>query len=552
MRASSIFRVGWGEMLHFQHMKKYIFGAVTALFVGFLFMPLFAFAAYDWAETQPAGDIDRLWYAADGDSDFSNLFVGAGYNQRLYTSTNGGDAWTETQPAGNIDTTTETVASDADGSNLIAGVTARLYTSSDGGANWTERQPGGDVNLTWQSVDSDSDGSNLIAGVYAGRLYTSSDSGANWTERQPAGAVNIQWLSVRSDADGSNLFVGARNGRIYTSSDSGANWTERRPAGDVNGYWYGLASDADGSTLVAANSGGRIYTSSDSGANWTERQPAGAVNKDWEVVTSDATGTYLLAGIYDGALYSSDDGGVTWSVEEPVVGNMYWASLAVSDDGSKAIAGVDGGRLYVGSPIDATAPTTDIFSPADEEIDVEVAVNLEITFDEDVATSTGDIVIYKASDDSIAETIDVTSALVTALSATEFSINPSADLEEGVAYYIQIDTGAFVDLADNDFAGIADETTWNFETVPAPVVEEEDSGAPSSHRRSSSPSNTTNEASSALTLPTDVTTETPMVFTLSIAADLSPEVEAKVVEIQTKLIDLLTQLIAELKKQGLL
>ena len=51
--------------------------------------------------------------------------------------------------------------------------------------------------------------------------------------------------------------------------------------------------------------------------------------------------------------------------------------------------------------------------PADDEIDVAVDSNIVLTFSEVVDAETGNIVIYKTSDDSVVETIDVTSNQVT-------------------------------------------------------------------------------------------------------------------------------------------
>ena len=64
----------------------------------------------------------------------------------------------------------------------------------------------------------------------------------------------------------------------------------------------------------------------------------------------------------------------------------------------------------------------------------------------------------------------MTGLLVTGDGTDTITINPSSDLEQGEAYYIQVDATAFDDLAGNSFAGIADETTWNFSTVSPSVI----------------------------------------------------------------------------------
>ncbi|MEG5056193.1 DUF4347 domain-containing protein, partial [Microcoleus sp. B13-B6] len=61
---------------------------------------------------------------------------------------------------------------------------------------------------------------------------------------------------------------------------------------------------------------------------------------------------------------------------------------------------------------DTTAPTA-TFTPADNATSVAVAANLVVTLSEAVQKGTGNIVIKKVSDNSVVETIDVTSANVT-------------------------------------------------------------------------------------------------------------------------------------------
>ena len=71
----------------------------------------------------------------------------------------------------------------------------------------------------------------------------------------------------------------------------------------------------------------------------------------------------------------------------------------------------------------------------------------------------GNIVIYKASDDSVFETIDVTSNQVTGSGTTQITINPTNNLESSTEYYVNIDTTAFDDTFGNSYAGIVNAWT---------------------------------------------------------------------------------------------
>lgn len=122
--------------------------------------------------------------------------------------------------------------------------------------------------------------------------------------------------------------------------------------------------------------------------------------------------------------------------------------------------------------IDTVDPTVSTLSPIDGATGVSVTANLVLTFDAAVNRQTGNIVIKKSSDDSIVETVDVTSAQVTGTGTAIITIDPSVTLESETGYYVQVATTAFDDIAGNSYAGISDTTTWNFTTadVVAPTV----------------------------------------------------------------------------------
>jgi len=115
-----------------------------------------------------------------------------------------------------------------------------------------------------------------------------------------------------------------------------------------------------------------------------------------------------------------------------------------------------------GAGADTTSPAVVTYTPPDDDTDVDPYADLVLTFSEPVISNTGSVVIYNASDDSVFETVSVTSAGVTGSGTDTITIDPQANLVSLSSYYIRIDPAAFRDLADNDYAGIADKTTWNF------------------------------------------------------------------------------------------
>ena len=118
--------------------------------------------------------------------------------------------------------------------------------------------------------------------------------------------------------------------------------------------------------------------------------------------------------------------------------------------------------------VPGTLPTLSSSNPSDGQTDVPFDTNIVLTFSEIVRVGTGNIVLHKASDDSVVETFDVTSD-VSGSESTEITINPSADLEKEVDYYVKIASTAIVDLSNNSYAGISDTTTLNFTTGTLPT-----------------------------------------------------------------------------------
>ena len=90
--------------------------------------------------------------------------------------------------------------------------------------------------------------------------------------------------------------------------------------------------------------------------------------------------------------------------------------------------------------------------------------NIVLNFSEVVDVESGNIVIYKTSDNSVVETIDVTSDQVTGSGTSQIRSKSTDDLESLTEYYIKIDATAFDDLNGNFYAGINDTTSLSFTT----------------------------------------------------------------------------------------
>jgi autotransporter-associated beta strand protein len=110
------------------------------------------------------------------------------------------------------------------------------------------------------------------------------------------------------------------------------------------------------------------------------------------------------------------------------------------------------------------------------------------------------------------------------------TINPTDDLLAGNQYAIQIDATAIKDLADRPFAGIADDTTWNFlvfENIPPTLVSivDDKSGGPAQRNTVVNYTVTFSEAMNASTVTAaDFTSVGTANFTVGTVTQISPAV----------------------------
>jgi hypothetical protein len=162
-----------------------------------------------------------------------------------------------------------------------------------------------------------------------------------------------------------------------------------------------------------------------------------------------------------GALFQN----VNFSGMQLQTGNFYAVDIDRDGDTDIEYRGNDnlslikqGGTVGDGSP-----PTLASSSPADNATGVSPTASITLTFDEAVTKGTGNIYIVRTSDNTVMETIAVTSSQVTG-SGASWTIDPSVTLAATTAYSVRIDARTFVDSDSAVFFGIYDNTTLNFTT----------------------------------------------------------------------------------------
>ena len=167
-------------------------------------------------------------------------------------------------------------------------------------------------------------------------------SAQTWT---PASVPpNEGLVAIASSADGNKLFaITGATGQIYiTSTNAGATWgvyTEPQwlSGGSAYGSWNCIASSADGNTLLAMNDNA-VWVSTNSGGSWVSNVVAGV--SWWTSVALSADGTKAVAvvgnswslGHSTGGIYTSTNSGMTWSQTTAPI--EPWTSVASSADGT--------------------------------------------------------------------------------------------------------------------------------------------------------------------------------------------------------------------------
>ncbi|MFN5374762.1 MAG: Ig-like domain-containing protein [Chitinophagaceae bacterium] len=112
--------------------------------------------------------------------------------------------------------------------------------------------------------------------------------------------------------------------------------------------------------------------------------------------------------------------------------------------------------------VDLTPPLVSNLSPTNASSNQPTSGNLSMTFNENIVKGTGNILIKRVSDNSIAATIPVTDASVT-ISNNVVTI-PYSGLIAGTQYWIEIPSGIFRDASSNAYAGMSSSATWSFTT----------------------------------------------------------------------------------------
>lgn len=145
------------------------------------------------------------------------------------------------------------------------------------------------------------------------------------------------------------------------------------------------------------------------------------------------------------------------------------------------------GQVTGGSGGDTSPPLATGLTPADNATGVPAASTtlLTMTFNENVARGSGQILVKRSSSGQVAYSMDVTNPAQVTLSVNQIGLVLPTALAPGTDYHVEIPAGTILDLASpaNSYAGLAGSSAWNFTTAvvvtpPRVVVNKYLNGSP--------------------------------------------------------------------------
>ena len=166
--------------------------------------------------------------------------------------------------------------------------------------------------------------------------------------------------------------------------------------------------------------------------------------------SANEAGRYAFADVGGGAMTVEVVPPIETAVSVPSIGEHAIDPL----DGAK-ISNLDFGLLD-NRPLEIAA-----LNPSDGALQVAPEAALEIGFNRVVAPGSGTLQIFRAGDDGLVESFDVTSAAVQ-YAGDRIVVTPTQPLVRGLDHYVLIDEGFAVDTAGGLSPAIADASVWNF------------------------------------------------------------------------------------------
>ncbi|MCX6951677.1 MAG: pectinesterase family protein [Verrucomicrobia bacterium] len=244
------------------------------------------------------------------------------------------------------------------------------------------------------------------------------------------------------------------------------------------------AADAGSYAVVVTNSAASVTSSAAllavNTAPVVTTQPVGATVAVGESVTFTVAASGSPAPTYQWSKNGTTITGATNAT-------LTFASAQLSDTGVYTVRAINSVGAAASTPAVLAIPSTMLataVTPANTRTGLNIDTPLSITFDRPpVVGNTGRIRIYKASDNTVVDTIDLGAAFQlravgtnttqlnyfpVMVSGNTAAIYPHAGvLAYGQTYYVTVEQGVLRDTTSASFTGISDPNVWRFSTKAA-------------------------------------------------------------------------------------
>ncbi len=425
--------------------------------------------------------------AGDNNTDITGVTVNFsqfGGGSAVVATENSG-TWTATYtiPAGDIDaanrnisvtatntagkSTTRGDTTNAVVDNIAPTVTDASISIAGATGNGGTYKIGDILTATWNNTVSGNNNSDIISGVTVdfsafggGTAVAATNSSGMWTATFALTAGTLE-------STGLNISVTATDnaGNTTTGADT-SNATVDTSAPVISS----VSVPTDGTYRAGESLEFRLNTSEAVVVDTTSGTPTISLT----IGSTSQVATYVSGSSSPSALVFSytvqagdfDKDGISVGVLAPNAGTLRDAA------GNNVTLTLNSIGSTTGVLVDAVAPTLVSLNPLDNAQTVAPSANLVITLSENIALGTGAIAIYDGQA-SLVTSINVTNhGNQLSIADATLTIDLAAELLEKAAYHVQIASGAITDLAGNPYAGIADNSTWNFTVadITPPVV----------------------------------------------------------------------------------
>lgn len=194
---------------------------------------------------------------------------------------------------------------------------------------------------------------NVVAAITENRLYVNINTGGGingtWQLLTPptsTSEVDLDfnpWTAVSVSADGNRIVAVPELGFVLFSDFPFTSWStiDLASTGSRRKTWQDIVFTG-GYDLIGLLWDGRMLSYAET---WSGPSNPLETNVDDVVIASSASGEKLIAALYYGSVWMSDNNGTTWIKQSVGAEEEQWLAVAISADGTHAVAVVEDGYI---------------------------------------------------------------------------------------------------------------------------------------------------------------------------------------------------------------